>query len=388
MPSRTHRLCQHFLRQQVVLYQWWYQSYTSGQVLGQWAGLMVVRGAYASGRAFVWRWARLELGTRHCTLIVLYGRLEVPGDKQRLKGAKCLMSGDATSVTVGLIQMAISADRSENLSSAEQLIVEAAQRGAQIICLPELFLTPYFCQVEDPAMFDLAEPVPGPTTDALGKLAARLGVVVVAPLFERRAKGVYHNSAAVLDTDGRLAGLYRKMHIPHDPAYYEKYYFAPGDTGFLVVTTRYCRLSVLICWDQWFPEAARAVALAGADVIFYPTAIGWHPAEKDSFGTQQRDAWTTVQRAHAITNGLFVAAVNRVGHELPAHGAGDGIVFWGSSFVADPYGQILVEGPTEQQTVLTARLDLQHIEAARRAWPFLRDRRIDGYGSLLKRFTD
>jgi len=298
------------------------------------------------------------------------------------------MSGQATSCTVGLIQMAMSANRQENLARAEQLIFQAAQRGAQVVCLPELFLTPYFCQVEDPAMFDLAEQVPGPTTEALARLAARLGVVIVAPLFERRAKGVYHNSAAILDADGRLVGLYRKMHIPHDPGYYEKYYFTPGDFGFPAVTTRYCRLGVLICWDQWFPEAARAVALAGADVIVYPTAIGWHPAEKDSLGHQQREAWITVQRAHAIANGLFVAAVNRVGHELPASGAGDGIVFWGSSFAADPYGQMLVEGPTEAEAVLTAQLDLQHIEGARRAWPFLRDRRIDAYGPLLSRWGD
>jgi len=296
--------------------------------------------------------------------------------------------GDDARVTVGLIQMAMAPGRAENLARAELRVVEAAERGARVVCLPELFLGPYFCQVEDSNLFDLAESIPGPTTEALGALAARLGVVVIAPLFEKRAKGVYHNSTAVLDDAGRLAGLYRKMHIPDDPAFYEKFYFTPGDLGFVAVATRFARIGTLICWDQWFPEAARLTAMRGADLLFYPTAIGWHPAEKAQFGAEQREAWITVQRGHAIANGVFVAAVNRVGHELPLRGDGAGIEFWGSSFVAGPFGQILAQAPEDAEAVLTVELDLGQIEATRRGWPFLRDRRIDAYEPLLQRLAD
>ncbi len=286
--------------------------------------------------------------------------------------------------TLGLVQMSMRPGREANLARAEKAVIEAAARGARVVCLPELFLTPYFCQVEDAQLFDLAEPIPGPTTEALGAVAARLGVVLVVPLFERRAPGVYHNSAVVLDETGRIAGRYRKMHIPDDPAFYEKFYFTPGDLGFTAVPTRFGRLGVLICWDQWFPEAARLTAMSGADVLLYPTAIGWHPAEKAALGDEQRAAWRTIQRAHAIANGVFVAAVNRVGLERPAAG-GDGIEFWGSSFVAGPMGQVMVEGPADAEAVLIAEIDPDRIEAARRGWPFLRDRRIDAYGPLLNR---
>jgi N-carbamoylputrescine amidase len=290
--------------------------------------------------------------------------------------------------TIGLIQMAMGRDRAENLARAQERIVEAVDRGAQVVCLPELFLTPYFCQVEDFSNFDLAEPVPGPTTEALGQLAGRLGIVLVAPVFERRAKGVYHNSVAVLDESGRLVGHYRKMHIPDDPAFYEKFYFTPGDLGFQPVATRFGRLGILICWDQWFPEAARLTALAGADVLIYPTAIGWHPSEKPRLGDQQREAWIVSQRAHAIANGVFVAAINRVGHELPQSGNDEGIEFWGSSFVAEPFGQVLVQGPENAETVLVAEIDPARIEATRRAWPFLRDRRVDAYEGLSRRMIE
>jgi N-carbamoylputrescine amidase len=300
---------------------------------------------------------------------------------------RCSVSQPAT-FTVGLIQMAMGPDPAANLAHAEAQIAEAARRGANVVCLPELFMTPYLAQVEDPALFDLAEPIPGPTTEALGRLAAKLKIVIIAPIFERRAPGVYHNSAAVLDDAGRLAGLYRKMHIPDDPAYYEKYYFTPGDLGFPAISTRFGRLGILICWDQWFPEAARLAAMAGADILFYPTAIGWHPAEKAQHGSQQREAWITAQRAHAIANGVFVAAVNRVGHERPAHGDGQGIEFWGSSFVAGPFGQVLAEAPEAGEAVLVAEVDPQRIEDTRRGWPFLRDRRIDAYGPLLGRWID
>ena len=303
--------------------------------------------------------------------------------------------------SVGLVQMACSANPRENLEKAEAKVEEAAQAGARVVCLPELFQSRYFCQREDPAVFDLSEPVPGPTTEALARVARRHGVVIVAPVFERRAPGLYHNSAAVIDTDGRIAGLYRKMHIPDDPAYYEKFYFTPGDLGFPAFDTAAGRIATLICWDQWYPEGARLAALAGASVLFYPTAIGWHPHEKAEHGAAQRDAWRTVQRGHAIANGLYVAAVNRVGYEAPhprplppgegeekPEGGGAGIEFWGTSFLADPQGVIVAEASPDREEVLVAAIDPERIEDVRRNWPFLRDRRIDAYSGITRRFLD
>jgi N-carbamoylputrescine amidase len=289
-------------------------------------------------------------------------------------------------VNLGLVQMACGADPDDNLRRAEALVERAADAGAGVVCLPELFRSRYFCQREDHAAFDLAEPVPGPTTQALAAVARRRGVVVIAPVFERRAPGLYHNSAAVLDADGALAGVYRKMHVPDDPAYFEKFYFAPGDLGFSAFTTRAGRLGVLICWDQWYPEAARLAALAGAKLLLYPTAIGWHPDEKAEHGPGQHDAWRTIQRAHAIANGVFVAAANRVGFEPSAGGAG--LEFWGGSFVCDPFGAVLAEAAAAGEQVLLARCDLGRIEEVRRNWPFLRDRRVDAYGGIVRRFGD
>ncbi len=261
----------------------------------------------------------------------------------------------------------------------------AAARGVQIACLPELFRTTYFCQVEDPARFDLAEPIPGPTTEALAAVARETGMSLVGSIFERRAAGLYHNTAVVLDADGTIRGLYRKMHIPDDPLYYEKYYFTPGDLGFQAIATKHARVGPLVCWDQWYPEAARLTALRGADILFYPTAIGWHPGEKAEFGAAQTDAWRTVQRAHAIANGIFVASVNRIGHEGPAAG---GLEFWGGSFLCDPFGRILAQAGATTEEVLIATCDPALMEDVRRQWPFLRDRRIDAYGPLTQRFLD
>ena len=289
--------------------------------------------------------------------------------------------------TVALVQMAMGPDPGANLGVGVSRIRDAAARGARVVCLPELFRSRYFCQVEDTAFFDLAEPLPGPTTDALCAVARETGAVVVAPLFERRAAGVYHNSLAVIDADGTIAGTYRKMHIPDDPSYYEKFYFTPGDLGFRAFDTRAGRIGALICWDQWYPEGARLSALAGAGVLFYPTAIGWHPREKEAHGRQQRDAWRTVQRGHAIANGVYVAAVNRVGHEVP-EGGGAGIEFWGSSFLCDPQGVVLAEGSADREEILLAEVDLARLEDVRRNWPFLRDRRIDAYGGITRRFLD
>ena len=294
--------------------------------------------------------------------------------------------------TLGLIQMACGPDRQANLERAISRVEEAVRSGAGIVCLPELFRSRYFCQREDPAFFDLSEPIPGPTTEALSEVARKTRTVVIAPVFERRAPGVYHNSVAVLDATGEVAGLYRKMHIPDDPAYYEKFYFAPGDLGFQAFDTRVGRIGTLICWDQWYPEGARLTALRGASVLFYPTAIGWHPHEKESWGSAQRDAWRTVQRGHAIANGVYVAVVNRVGHEKlsPADGPPDspGIEFWGSSFVADPFGVVVAEASSDREEILLADVDLQRIEDVRRNWPFLRDRRVDAYAGLDRRFLD
>jgi N-carbamoylputrescine amidase len=288
---------------------------------------------------------------------------------------------------IGLIQMASGRDPDENLAKAAAFVEEAAGEGAAVVCLPELFRSQYFCQKEDVGRFDLAEPVPGPTTEALARVARRAEVVVIAPVFERRASGIYHNSAAVIDADGKIAGLYRKMHIPDDPAYYEKFYFTPGDSGFAAFDTRAGRIAVLICWDQWYPEGARLAALQGASVLFYPTAIGWHPHEKEEHGAAQRDAWETVQRGHAIANGLYVASVNRVGHEIPPEG-GAGLEFWGSSFVADPQGVLVAKGSADREEILIAEVDPGRIEDVRRNWPFLRDRRIDAYSGLTRRFLD
>ncbi len=286
---------------------------------------------------------------------------------------------------IALLQLSCTPDLDANLARALQKIAEAARGGAQIVCLPELFRSQYFCQREDPALFDLAEPVPGPTTAALAAAAREHSVVIVGSVFERRAPGVCHNTAVVLDADGRLAGLYRKTHIPDDPLYYEKYYFTPGDLGYPTFDTRAGRIGALVCWDQWYPEPARLVALQGVLMLFYPTAIGWHPAEKQQYGAQQYDAWRTVQRGHAIANGIYVAAVNRVGHEGPADG---GIEFFGGSFVADPFGVVVAEAPHDREQILYAACDPGRVEEVRRHWPFLRDRRIDTYEPLTRRLID
>jgi len=290
---------------------------------------------------------------------------------------------------IGLVQMAMSADPDANLNTAVAKVAEAAAAGARLVCLPELFRSRYFAQHEDAASFDLAEPVPGPSTEALAQAAQRAGVVVIAPVFERRAPGLYHNSAAVIDADGRLVGIYRKMHIPDDPAYYEKFYFAPGDLGFRAFDTRVGRIGTLVCWDQWYPEGARLTALQGAAVLCYPTAIGWHPKEKAMHGSGQLDAWRTIQRSHAIANGCYVAAVNRVGQERPSDGGdGEGIEFWGSSFLADPFGAVVAEAPPDREAIVIAEVDLDRIEEVRRGWPFLRDRRVDAYAGITSRFLD
>jgi len=294
--------------------------------------------------------------------------------------------------TVGLLQMSASSDPDKNLQRAIDKIHQAAARGAQVICLPELFQTQYFCQREDSALFDLAEPVPGPTTNKLSAVAQQLGIVLIASIFERRAAGVYHNTAAIFDADGTLRGLYRKMHIPDDPLYYEKFYFTPGDLGFRAFDTAVGRVGTLVCWDQWYPEGARLTALQGAHVLFYPTAIGWHPAEKAEFGQVQHDAWRTVQRAHAIANGVYVAVVNRVGHEtgdIRGNAApGAGLEFWGGSFLCDPFGRVLAEGSHDKEEILTGEVDLRSLEEVRRNWPFLRDRRIDSYAPITNRLID
>ena len=287
-------------------------------------------------------------------------------------------------VTVGLPQMRASTDPKETLERTIVAIREAAARGAQIICTQELFLGPYFCQCEDHQYFRLAESIPGPTTTRLSSLARELEVVLIASLFEKRAEGLYHNTAAIIDADGRYLGKYRKMHIPDDPQYYEKFYFTPGDLGFRSWDTRYARIGVLVCWDQWYPEAARLTAMSGAEILFYPTAIGWLPPEKEEYGERQQSAWETIQRSHAIANGCFVAAVNRVGFEPGPTG---GIEFWGGSFVADPGGRILVKGGTGEE-VLTATVDLGKVDVSRTHWPFLRDRRIDAYQDITKRYLD
>lgn len=290
-----------------------------------------------------------------------------------------MSSRTARSLTVGLVQMSTTADVEANLRKAIAGIETAARRGAQLVCLQELFRAPYFCQSEDASTFDLAEPIPGPSTEALGAVARANNVTLIASLFERRAPGLYHNTAAILGKDGKLQGIYRKMHIPDDPLYYEKYYFTPGDTGFLSFATPEARIGTLVCWDQWYPEGARLTALKGAEVLFYPTAIGWHPREKAEFGKAQHEAWETMQRAHAIANGVFVVAVNRVGVE-------GGLEFWGASFVADPFGRVLARASHDREEVLVVECKLGLVEETRRNWPFLRDRRIDAYQGLTSRF--
>ncbi len=288
---------------------------------------------------------------------------------------------------VGLVQMSMSADPQENVEKAAARVADAARKGAQVVCLPELYRSPYFCQKEDAALFDLAETVPGPSTERLAEVARKAGVAVIVPIFEKRAPGLYHNSAVVLDADGKTAGLYRKMHIPDDPSFYEKFYFTPGDLGFKAIDTRFGKIGTLICWDQWYPEGARLTALQGAPVLFYPTAIGWHPHEKAQHGAAQRDAWRTIQRSHAIANGCYVAAVNRVGHEKTVPGEA-GLEFWGTSFLCDPFGVVIAEASTDQEEILVGEVDLARIEEVRRGWPFLRDRRIDAYAGIEKRFID
>jgi N-carbamoylputrescine amidase len=290
---------------------------------------------------------------------------------------------NSTPFTIGLIQDHSDADATSNVARTERLIRDAARRGAQIICLKELFNAPYFCKAQTSERFDLAESIPGPTTDAMQALAKELEVVLIVPLFERQAAGIYRNSAAVIDADGSLLGVYRKMHIPDDPLFFEKYYFTPGDDGFKVWKTRYATIGVLICWDQWYPEAARITSLLGAQVLFYPTAIGWHPDEKDEWGAAQVDAWRTAQRAHAIANGVYVAAPNRVGHEDEP--GTKGLTFFGRSFIADPFGRYLADAGEGEETLI-ARCDPALIEEVRRNWPFLRDRRVDAYAPILCRY--
>ena len=293
---------------------------------------------------------------------------------------------------VALVQMSCGPEPEQNLAKALERVADAAGRCAKVVCLPELFQTQYFCQREDHSLFDLAEPIPGPSTAKLGEVAREARVVIVASLFERRAPGLYHNTAVTLGLDGNIASVYRKMHIPDDPLYYEKYYFAPGDLGFRAVDTAFGRVGTLVCWDQWYPEGARLTALQGAEVLFYPTAIGWHPAEKDEFGAAQYDAWQTIQRAHAIANGVYVAGVNRVGHEngdvLGNRIEGPGLQFWGGSFLADPFGRIVAKASHDAEEILLGEIDVSLIEETRRNWPFLRDRRIDAYAPITRRFLD
>ncbi len=298
---------------------------------------------------------------------------------------------------IGLVQMSCGVDTAGNLDRAADRVREAARAGANVVCLPELFRAQYFCQREEHALFDTAEPIPGPSTERLGAVAKEEGVVVIASLFERRTAGIYHNTAAILEADGSLAGKYRKMHIPDDPLYYEKFYFTPGDLGYRAMKTTQGDIGTLVCWDQWYPEAARETALRGATTLFYPTAIGWHPSEKAEFGEAQYGAWQTIQRAHAIANGVYVGAVNRVGFE---HGdvrhngvmmkgpEGAGLEFWGGSFIADPFGRVVAQGSHDKEEILIAEIDLKLLEDTRRNWPFLRDRRIDSYGGITSRFLD
>lgn len=293
------------------------------------------------------------------------------------------MSGTSPYLAAG-IQMSCGSNKDANIAKAIELIAEAARRGARLVCLQELFASQYFCQAEDHTFFELAESIPGPAIEQIQGVARERRVVVVASVFEKRAAGLYHNSAAVVDADGSLRGIYRKMHIPDDPAFYEKFYFAPGDTGFCAWDTAVGRIGVCICWDQWFPEAARATVLRGAHILLYPTAIGWHPAEKQEFGERQLSSWQTIQRSHAIANGCYVMAVNRVGHEAPS--GGDGIEFWGNSFACDPAGQVLARASADAEEILMVEISPAEVETQRTHWPFLRDRRIDSYQDLAHRW--
>jgi N-carbamoylputrescine amidase len=302
------------------------------------------------------------------------------------------MTANPRKYTVGLVQMQMGPDPDANFDSALNHVRQAARQGANIVCLPELFRTQYFCQREDIRLFDLAESIPGPSTARLAEAARESRVAIVASLFERRAAGLYHNTAVTLNADGAIVSVYRKMHIPDDPLYYEKFYFTPGDLGFQAVDTAFGRVGTLVCWDQWYPEGARLTALQGAEVLFYPTAIGWHPAEKDEFGAAQYDAWQTIQRAHAIANGVYVAGVNRVGIEhgdiLGNRQQGPGLEFWGGSFLADPFGRIIAKASHDKEEILLGEVNLALLEDTRRNWPFLRDRRIDAYAPITKRFLD
>jgi N-carbamoylputrescine amidase len=289
-------------------------------------------------------------------------------------------------VTLGLLQHACSADPAANFKKTLALTERAAKQGANIICTQELFRSQYFCQNEDHENFKLAEPIPGPSTQAFQKIAKKYGVVIVASLFEKRASGLYHNTAVIIDADGSLLGIYRKMHIPDDPLYYEKFYFTPGDTGFRAWNTKFGKIWVLICWDQWYPEGARLTAMQGAEILFYPTAIGWHPQEKAGYGVNQHGAWETIQRSHAVANGCYVAAINRIGVETPI--GGPGIEFWGQSFVAGTSGQILAKASIDREETMLVPIELDKVDVTRTHWPFLRDRRIDAYGDLTKRFSD
>ncbi len=288
---------------------------------------------------------------------------------------------------VGLLQLQIGENLEANVKHAVEAVREAAQKGANVICLPEIYRSQYFCQKEDIELYELAETIPGISTDVFTKIAKETGTYIVVPIFERRSLGVYHNSLAFIDDDGEIQGIYRKMHIPDDPAYYEKFYFTPGDLGFKAFDTKHGKIGTLICWDQWFPEGARITSMLGSVMLFYPTAIGWHPYEIEEHGKQQRDAWMTVQRGHAVANGVYVAAVNRVGFEQTVKEQ-PGIKFWGSSFLADPQGVIIAEAPTDREAVIVAEIDLEKIEYVRRNWPFFRDRRIDAYGDITKRFLE
>ena len=313
--------------------------------------------------------------------------------KQQQRQQQSSQSSSQRVVNIGLTQMACSPDPAENLRNQVRLVEQAAKQGAQIVCTQELFRSQYFCQLEDHRFFKVAESIPGPSTDALGKVAKKHGIVIIASLFEKRAAGLYHNTAAVIETDGSIKGIYRKMHIPDDPLYYEKFYFTPGDTGFRAFDTTHGKVGVLICWDQWYPEGARLTALQGAEILFYPTAIGWHPKEREIYGTAQHESWELIQRSHGVANGCFVVAPNRIGTEIIYDADGrpvseDGIIFWGQSFVSGPDGQIIKKASVDKEEVLVVPCDLDRVEFSRTHWPFLRDRRIDAYGNLTKRFVD
>ena len=315
----------------------------------------------------------------------MMGRSLLPQSSHAPESTPIMNRPTSKMTRVALVQMRCGSDPDANVDRACELLREARRQGARIACLPELFRSEYFCQTEDHKFFDLAESIPGPTSNRLADVARETGMTILGSLFERRAAGIYHNTSVVLDQSGEIIGKYRKMHIPDDPLYYEKFYFTPGDLGFQAIRTDHATVGTLVCWDQWYPEAARLTALRGAEILFYPTAIGWHPSEKDEFGPAQADAWHTMQRAHAISNGVYVMAINRIGHEGPADG---GIEFWGGSFAADPFGRVIARASKDQEEVLIVDCDPALIETTRQHWPFLRDRRIDAYGPITQRFAD